>query len=136
MLSKNSKMGRPEHQPTAATRRRVSVCAGAGMSHEEIALGMGLARGTLEKHYEHELSIGAYQRRQEVIDALHKAALKGNVAAGKAYIAMTPGVAPPPVPPDEKAEPQGKKAQAQAEAQTAHLADPDWNRLLSKTPLQ
>lgn len=109
-------MARPAHKPTAATRRKVAVAAGAGMAHEEIAIGLGITRPTLSKHYEKELSQGAYEKRLEVLDAMHRMAKKGNVAAQKAYVALTPAAAAPPIP---KPEPKGKKEQANDEAQTA-----------------
>lgn len=125
-MRKNAKPGRPAFKPTPAQRRKVSIAAGAGMAHEEIALGLGIARNTLEKYFEEELSVGAYSRRLEVLDAMHRTAVKGNVAAQKAYVALTPAVAAPPVPVEA---PKGKKEQAQADAVTA--ADgTDWDDLL------
>lgn len=125
-MRKNTKPGRPAFRPTPAQRRKVSVAAGAGMSHEEIALGLGIARNTLEKHFEQELSVGAYSRRLEVLDAMHRTAVKGNVAAQKAYVALTPAVAAPPVPAEK---PKGKKEQAEADA-TSAARGTDWDDLL------
>jgi hypothetical protein len=133
--------GQPSHQPTAVLRKKVAVAAGGGMSHEEIALGLGISRNTLAKHYEHELSIGAYEKRLEALGAMHKSAKKGNVAAQKAYLALTPRASAPPVqPPDGTAKPPevGKKEQANRDAVTA-AAGTDWNDLLPgavKPPLQ
>lgn len=106
------------------------------MSHEEIAIALGIARNTLEKHFEAELSVGALQRRMEILQAMHMAGKRGNVAAQKAYIAMTPTPAAPPVSAagEEAAAPKqklGKKAQAQADATTA-AEGTDWDSLLSK----
>lgn len=81
-------MARPTYKPTAAQRRQVAIAAGGGMSHEQIALGMGIARNTLEKHFEAELSTGAYAKRLEVLQAVHAAAKRGNMAAAKAYLAL------------------------------------------------
>ena len=125
-MRKNTKLGRPAFKPTPAQRRKVSVAAGAGMSHEEIALGLGIARNTLEKHFEQELSVGAYSRRLEVLDAMHRTAVKGNVAAQKAYVSLTPAVAAPPVPAEK---PKGKKEQAEADA-TSAARGTDWDDLL------
>lgn len=113
-------------------RRDVSIAAGAGISHEEIALGMGIAKMTLQKHFAFELTTGAYQRRQEVLNAMFRAAKKGNVAAQKAYAALTPKAAAPPQDP----KPDGKKAQAAADAVTAQSGT-EWESLLKPTgPVQ
>lgn len=98
------------------------------MSHEEIALALGISRVTLVKHFGHELTVGAYQRRMEVLEAVHRAARKGNVAAAKAYSQLTPRIAAPPETPVDDA-PKGKKAQAQADAGTAQVGT-EWESLL------
>lgn len=139
-MATKRKTGRPEFKPTDAQRNKVSIAAGGGMSHEEIAIGIGISRNSLRKHFAHELAGGAYGRRLEVFEAMHRAAKKGNVAAQKAYIALTPQAeAPPLAPPAETAEPakpQGKKAQAQAAAATAQ-AGTEWGDLLPPgSPLQ
>lgn len=105
------------------------------MTHEEIALGIGISKPTLEKHFEHELSVGAYQRRLEVLEAMFRKAISGNVAAQKAYAAIEPKPAAPPLPADlpADAKPEGKKAQAQADAVTA-AAGTDWEGLLRPPP--
>jgi hypothetical protein len=105
------------------------------MSHEEIAIGLGISRPTLEKHFAHELSQGAYAKRLEVFDAMHAAAVKGNVAAQKAYIAMDPQLSAPPLSvgePEKKTKAKGKKERAAEDAVTAHRADPEWAKLLQK----
>lgn len=108
------------------------------MSHEEIAIGIGIDRTTLEKYYAAELSTVAYTRRLEVLTAMHKSALKGNVAAQKAYLAMDPALAAPPEPegnskPEAKAEPIGKKQQAQVDAVSAAEGS-DWHADLPRHP--
>ncbi|MEY5099926.1 MAG: hypothetical protein RJA36_2645 [Pseudomonadota bacterium] len=111
------------------------------MSHEEIAIGMGLARNTLEKHFAAELSAGAYAKRLEILQAMHAAAKKGNMTAARAYLANEPRVAAPPLPQSEaeprKQEPLGKKAQANADATTAAVGT-EWDTLLKAqaAPLQ
>lgn len=134
-MIKNSKRGgRPEFRPTEAMKRKVAIAAGAGMSHEEIALGLGIARGTLGKHFELELSTGAYEKRLEVLDAMHRTAKKGNVAAQKAYMQLTPRASAPPAPeggsePAPAPKPLGKKDQANADAVTAAV-NTEWESLL------
>ncbi len=128
-------MARPQYKPTAAQRRSVSIAAGAGVSHEEIAIGLGIAKMTLQKHFAYELTEGAYRRRQEVLEAMFRAAKKGNVAAQKAYAALMPKVAAPPLPPERQEVPEGKKAQAAADAKTAQ-AGTEWADLLPSVPAQ
>lgn len=105
------------------------------MTHEEIAIALGISTPTLRKHFEVELSVVALQRRLEALTAMHKAALKGNVAAQKAYLASVPAAAAPPAPqePVGEAKPEGKKAQAQADAVTAATGT-DWEGLLTPPP--
>lgn len=104
------------------------------MSHEEIALAIGIARATLEKYFAAELSQGALSKRLEVMQAIHAAALKGNVAAGKAYLSGSPPIGVPPAPDKPKPEDPprdalGKKAQANEDAKTAQVGT-GWNDLL------
>lgn len=113
------------------------------MRHEDIAIALGIARDTLEKHYGHELSTVANLRRMEVLQGLHAAARKGSSSAAKAYLALEPQlIAPPAAPPAPspvvqadpvKARPEGKKAQAHEDAKTAQLGT-DWNDLLRTPP--
>jgi hypothetical protein len=135
--------GRPAHKPSDAQRRDVSIAAGGGMPHEEIAIAMGIGVDTLRKYYEAELSVGANVRRMEALKGLHKAAKRGSSSAAKAYLAATPQVAAPPAPPTQPDPPPaaeqpklGKKEQADADAKTAHR-DTDWAELLEpKTTIQ
>lgn len=136
-------MARPTFKPTAAQRRQVAIAAGGGMSHEEIAIGMGISRNTLEKHFETELSTGAYAKRLEVLQAMHAAAKRGNMTAAKAYLSVDPKVAVPPVPEGAGEKPSvkrvqavGKKQQAQVDAATATKGT-EWDGLLTPgLPLQ
>ena len=128
-------MARPEFKPTPKQRRDVAIAAGGGVTHEEIALGMGISRPTLAKHFAYELTTGAYKRRQEVLTAMWKAAKAGNVSAQKAYTALSPKVAAPPEVPPDADKPEGKKAQAKADAVTAQ-AGTEWADLLPTIALQ
>jgi len=134
-MRKNTKAGRPAFKPTTVQRRMVTNAAASGMSHEEIAIALGVARNTLEKYFEKELSTAALRRRMEVMDAMARTALKGNVAAQKAFLAQTPTLAAPPV---EQGKPLGKKDQANADAASA-AAGTDWDDLIGKgnvTPIR
>jgi len=132
--------GRPSFKPTPNLRQRVAAAAGGGMAHEEIALALGISRNTLEKHFEHELSIGAYAKRMEVVEALRRAAKKGNVAAARLYLQVEPQFAVPPQQPAQPSEPKeavaaekvGKKEQAELDAGGAHLGT-GWEGLLKPT---
>lgn len=112
-------MGRPAFEPTEEQREEVAIAAGGGMSHERIALALGIDRGTLEKHFEAELAGGAYRKRLDQVVAMYRAGMKGNVAAQKAYLALEPGLAAPPA--EKPAEPLGKKEQKNKDATTAHV---------------
>ena len=103
------------------------------MSHQDIAIGLGISRPTLEKHFMAELSVGANARRLEILEVMHKTARKGNVAAQKAFLAMTPQLAAPPARVDAADEtmPAGKKAAAAAAAQTAGQGTP-WADVLGE----
>lgn len=114
-------MARPKFKPTEEQRLKVSVACGAGVSHDKIALGLGIARGTLELHFAKELEHGGSERRLEILAAMYKAGMDGNVAAQKAYLATT--IATP------GAQPDGKKAQQDAEAKVAQKGT-DWADLL------
>lgn len=124
-------MGRPEFKVSEALRRRVAIAAGGGMSHEEIAIAIGIDRNTLKKHFEAELSTGAFACRIEVLEAMHAAAGKGNVTAQRAYLERDPELAAPPAPVDQPEPVLGKKEQAQADAKTAARGT-TWDSLLPK----
>jgi hypothetical protein len=147
------KRGRPEHVPTLASRRKVSIAAGGGMTHEQIAMALGLHVDTLRKHYQQDLSEGANMRRMEVLQSQYQAAMKkGSTAAARTYLASLPEfevlpqgegegqqapAAPPPPAPAPRPAALGKKEQAAADAATATHGT-DWDGLLPKpgTPLQ
>lgn len=122
--------GRPPHQPTDESREKVAILAGGGMSHEDIALVVGVSRPTLEKWYEHELSIGAQEKRAAVMQAVFESATrKGNVAAAKLFMSHEPRLAAPPLQEEEPVV-EGKKAKAAADAKTA-ASGTEWDELLT-----
>ena len=127
-------MARPSHKPTAAMRRRVSIAAGGGMTHEAIAQALGISKPTLEKHYETELATGANLRRMEVLEKLFQSARKGSTSAARAFMQNQPEftvLAKTEVGPAPKAEKPGKKEQAQADAVDAESGT-GWDGLLPK----
>ncbi len=75
--------GRPPHEPTAITKRKVETCAAGGMSQEDIAIMLRIDAKTLAKHYEEELSVGSREAKAEILEALRKQAKKGNVSAAR-----------------------------------------------------
>jgi hypothetical protein len=114
------------------------------MTHEELALALGIARETLEKHFERELSVVAHQRRLDVLDAMYSTAIgskvtgvKPNVAAQKAFVAASIALSPAPLPhapkadttATEKPKGKGKKEQANDDAVTAQVGT-EWADLL------
>lgn len=109
------------------------------MSHDDIAMAMGIAKMTLYKHFKHELTVGAQEKRQEVIDAMYRAAKNGNVGAARLYTALSAvpvrnGEAVVPAEPRPAA--LGKKQQAQVDAVAAHRGT-DWDNLLTpSSPVQ
>jgi hypothetical protein len=145
--------GRPAHVPTAASKRKVAIAAGGGALHEQIAVSLEISTDTLRKYYEHELSVGASQRRVNVLEALYKAVIsKGSTSAAKLYLANEPQFIVPPLtaPPAAATVPAaaatvapapapklGKKDQAAADAVTA-AEGTAWNDILPKPgmPLQ
>lgn len=121
-------MARPPYKPTAADRRKVAVAAAGGMAHEDIALALGIARGTLLKHFDQELSTGAAEKRLAILNQLYATGMKGNVAAMKAYLAASPEIGAP-APEAEKPVKKGKKEQADDDAKTAQVGT-EWGDLL------
>ena len=110
------------------------------MSHEEIAIALGISRNTLEKHFADQLATAAYQRRMEVLDAMHKAAKGGNVAAQKAYLSTSPWLSAPPAPaPAEAPAPKRGKKEQQADDAVTAAQGTGWDELLNgnkRPPLQ
>lgn len=124
--------GRPAFKPTPHQRATVAIAAGGGMPLNEIAMGLGITRETLHKHFEAELSTGAHTKRLEVLRALFTAAKRGNVAAAKAYMLLDPTSSAPPLPTPPKPvkdEPLGKKQQANIDAVDA-AKDTGWEGIL------
>lgn len=122
------KAGRPSYKPTAELRRKVANAAAGGMSHDEIATGLGICRNTLETYYRAELDRIAFGKRIDVLDAMQRSAVKGNVAAQKAFLSRTPHHAVPPAA-AKKTGAKGKKQEADEAAVGAEKGT-DWAGLL------
>jgi folate-binding Fe-S cluster repair protein YgfZ len=80
--------GRPRFKPTKQQRDRVKLLKAMGWSNERIAAqilvkGKPIARNTLEDRFADDLQFGADAKRLENIEAMEKAAKKGNASAGK-----------------------------------------------------
>lgn len=75
-------------------RRKVAAAAAGGMTHDAIALAIGITRPTLVKYFDAELTTGAAVKRMEALDALCLAAKKGNVSAIKTLLLVNGAVAP------------------------------------------
>ncbi|RTL40552.1 MAG: hypothetical protein EKK53_15300 [Burkholderiales bacterium] len=92
-------------------RRKVAAAAAGGMSHDAIALALGITRPTLVKYFDAELTTGAAQKRMEALDALFAAAKKGNVSAIKTVLLVS-GAVEPPTAPGAGASTEGEKPEA------------------------
>lgn len=102
------------------------------MVHDDIAMLLGITRPTLVKHFDHELSIGARDKRAEVLEAMFRAAKKGQVAAARVYMEhqVEGAGALPPVPVRPlKGDRKGKK-QEQAEAAVTAANGTEWDKVL------
>lgn len=126
--------GRKRYQPTQQDREKVAVLVAAGMTVDEIARAMSLSEPTLRRHYAGEIETGALRKRGEMLMALNRAALKGNVAALKESLAImdranlealqdavrgkgkTEAPAPSVPAPTQPADAVGKKVQAEIDA--------------------
>lgn len=81
--------GRPRFKPTKPQRDRVKLLKAMGWSNERIAAqvldkkGKPICRNTLETVFASELLHGADAKRVENIEAMQRAAMKGNASAGK-----------------------------------------------------
>ena len=133
-------MARPEHEPTVASRRRVTIGAGSGMSHEALALALDISRNTLEKHYGDELSKGAAVRQLEIKESIFRQAKKGNVAAARLYLQGAAQAVPQAAPDSEQPEfvppiADGLKAARDRAATTAQQGT-EWAGVLQRKQLQ
>ncbi|KRE02588.1 hypothetical protein ASE61_15015 [Bosea sp. Root670] len=80
--------GRKSYRPADRDREKVAVLVAAGMTVDQIAHAMAITEPTLRKHYRAEIETGALRKRGELLMALNRAALKGNVAALRESLAI------------------------------------------------
>ena len=74
--------GRPPHQPTEKTRRKVETCAAALIPHATIAPLVGLGSvNTLKRHYPEELARGGAKACLRVAEKLQKLVEAGSERA-------------------------------------------------------
>lgn len=122
-------MARPTFKATAALRHDVRLMKADGWSDDRIAGQLGISRSTLLKHFAVDLEYGSDRVRRQALKDLAKASKRGNVAGAKALLALS-GIVPPPSPKQEsRPEKLGKKAEAEAAAETAHEGN-DWGALV------
>ena len=111
--------GRPQFQPTNEQRDQCSILAAGRMAEADIAAAFGITRPTLRKHFADELTTGAAERNAAVVVQLYRAAMDGNVAALRLWLARQA---------DQQAETLGRKAQREADA--ADPPPPEWADLI------
>lgn len=74
-------MGRPAHKPQEKDRFLVMFAKAAGSTDEQICQMIGVNSDTLRKYYSEELSNPEALLNRNVVGALYKNAMKGNVTA-------------------------------------------------------
>ena len=79
-------MPNPPFRPSSEQRERVGVLAASGLSEDAIARALDISRPTLRKHFREEMLTERAERRAQVLLAMYKAAIRGNVAAQKAWL--------------------------------------------------
>ena len=74
-------MGRPSHEPDAASRRQVEAMAAYGIPETDISRVVGVDPKTLRKHYREELDLGETKANAQIAGFLFNSARNGNVTA-------------------------------------------------------
>lgn len=112
--------GRPRHEPTPESRRRVAIAAAGGLSQEAIATGLGVSAPTLRRCYRAELTRGMQSLRMDLLEAVYARAEKGDTTAAARFLGRqwTPRPAP-----------SGIKAERDQAAKTAQQGTA-WAQLL------
>jgi transposase len=79
-------MARPRFRPLDEQRRLVKMLAGIGISHQKIALLLGVSHKTLTKHLRNELDHGSIEAEAEIAKSLFEMARGKNLAAIIAFL--------------------------------------------------
>jgi hypothetical protein len=119
--------GRKKPRINNELRDRVATLSGAGMDRQAIADAVGCSERTLRTYFLPELNEGKSTKRAEVICKLFDLGMDGNVAALKAFLALSQKAEA--IPRAAKPARPGKKEQAIQEAQSGHQ-DSGWGELL------
>ncbi len=82
-------MGRKPHEPTDKDRKQISLMAGIGLTHGQIAKIIGISDETLRKYYDKELEVSAAMMNAQVAQNLYSIATsKGAGAVASAIFWM------------------------------------------------
>ena len=79
-------MPNPPFRPSSEQRERVGILAASGLSEDAIARALGISRPTLRKHFREDMLTERAKRKAQVLLAMYNAAIRGNVAAQKAWL--------------------------------------------------
>jgi hypothetical protein len=80
-MAGNKNSGRRPYKPSDEEREKVRVLKAGGMSHDAIAVAIGVSGPTLAKHFSVDLECGAAKVTAEILMARYSAAKEGNVSA-------------------------------------------------------
>ncbi len=92
-MAGNKNSGRRPFQPSEEDREKVRVLKAGGMTNDAVATAIGISVPTLTKHFAHELDVGTAKTRAELLLALHRSAMGGNVAAQKKALELVTAAA-------------------------------------------
>lgn len=63
---------KPPHVPIERDRRMVRMMIAAGIAYDDVAIGMGIGKTTLQKHYREELKTGIILANAMVVANLYR----------------------------------------------------------------
>lgn len=79
-------MPRANFRPTDENRKMVTLMSACGMTHEQIAIRIGIrSPKTLRKHFRHELDCGSIDANTRAAQTLFKMATSGNYPAATIF---------------------------------------------------